>query len=60
MALIGAVGGPMVGCGDHPSGALSLRGGDGRWYDLEFTDCAGCGVDITAMGAEILQRVDPL
>lgn len=94
VALVGAVGGPLVGsgvffedlyfgdvagpdgqaaCGAHPSGGLSLRGEDGRWYDLTFTDCSGCGTvlfegqelgetctDITALGAEVLQRVDPL
>jgi hypothetical protein len=94
VALVGAVGGPLVGsglffedlyfgdvdgpdgqpaCGAHPSGALSLRGDDGRWYDLAFTDCSGCGrvdfegqdlgaacADITALGAELLQRLDPL
>ncbi|MDG1480663.1 MAG: hypothetical protein P8R54_13795 [Myxococcota bacterium] len=94
VALVGAIGGPLVGsglffedlyfgdvagpdgqlaCGSHPSGGLSLRGDDGRWYELVFTDCSGCGrvvfegqdlgetcADITAMGAEILQRVDPL
>ena len=71
----GDVAGPdgQLSCGAHPSGALSLRGDDSRWYELVFTDCGGCGTvsfegqdlgpacaDITALGAEVLQRVDPL
>jgi hypothetical protein len=65
--------GGQTACGAHPSGGVSVRGNDGRWYDLDLTDCGGCGTvsfegsalgdacaDLTALGAALLERVDPL
>lgn len=85
LLLSGSIGGPLgtdnlyfdqllydSDCGESPVGGLRVRGGDGRWYHLEFdADCSGCGtltfsdtvemgqvcVDLKSLGAELIERM---